>query len=128
MSIILQTSKVREACRRFLILPTSLTMLGLTGLVSVPESLQAGVAVRGPRGGGAAVNVGRAGRPVAAAPVARGTARRTTRRTMRRLTVLPAGYRTAVVAGTTYYVVNSVYYKPYYEGSQVVYVEVEVNQ
>jgi hypothetical protein len=102
-------------------------LLGLAGLASLPKNLQAGVAVRGPRGGGAAVRVGGPVRRPAPAP-ARGVARRTTRRTMRRLTVLPRGYTTAVVAGTTYYVVEKVYYKPYYEGNQVVYVEVEINR
>ena len=110
--------------RQFLRSAASATLLGLGALASIPSTASAGVAVRGPRGGGAAVRVGR---PVAAPP-ARGVARRTTRRTMRRLTVLPRGYTTAVIAGTTYYVVDSVYYKPYYEGNQVVYVEVEVKR
>ena len=120
------TVKFRSVRRRGIGSFASLAVIGLAVIAALPESVQAGVAVRGPRGGGAAVNVGGRGRPVAAAPAVRGTARRTTRRTMRRLTVLPRGYRTAVVAGVTYYVVEGVHYKPYYEGSQVVYVEVEV--
>lgn len=100
-----------------------LLFIALAVFAALPELTMAGVAVRGPRGGGAAVNRGYHRAP---APAVRGTARRTTRRTMRRLTVLPRGYRTAVVAGTTYYVVENVYYKPYYEGSQVVYIEVEM--
>ena len=86
-----------------------------------------GVAVRGPRGGAAAVR-GPVRAPVRVAPVApvtRGVARRTTRRTMRRMYTLPAGYRTAVVAGVSYYVVGGVYYRPYFENGATVYVEVE---
>lgn len=54
-----------------------------------------GAAVRGPYGGGAIV------------------------RTM------PVGARAVAIAGATYYVASGVYYRPVYEGSTVVYVQVE---
>jgi len=38
---------------------------------------------------------------------------------------LPAAYTTAVVAGTTYYVVEGEYLKKAYEGDKVIYVVVE---
>jgi len=38
---------------------------------------------------------------------------------------LPVGARAVAVAGLTYYVASGVYYKPVYEGSEVVYQEVE---
>lgn len=109
-----------------------IAMALLSSLAFTSASIAGGVAVRGPRGGGAAVkgpsHGGRGHRHVATprGPASvHGTARRTTRRTMRRMYTLPRGYRTAVVAGTTYYVVSGVYYVPQYEGSTVVYVEVE---
>ena len=54
-----------------------------------------GAAVRGPYGGGAIVRT------------------------------YPAGARALAVAGVTYYVASGVYYRPVYEGSTVVYQEVE---
>ena len=54
-----------------------------------------GAAVRGPYGGGAIV------------------------RTM------PVGARAVVIAGATYYVANGIYYRPVYQGGEVVYQEVE---
>ena len=54
-----------------------------------------GAAVRGPYGGGAVV------------------------RTM------PVGARAVAIAGATYYVASGVYYRPVYQGSEVVYQEVE---
>ena len=54
-----------------------------------------GAAVRGPYGGGAVV------------------------RTM------PVGARAVAIAGATYYVASGIYYRPVYEGSTVVYQEVE---
>ena len=72
----------------------------------------------------------RIGRPATPCSVA-GVHRRTRRRTRRRWAIgtrmytLPAGYTTAVVAGTTYYVVDGEYLKKAYEGSQVVYVVVD---
>jgi len=53
-----------------------------------------GAAVRGPYGGGAIVRT------------------------------YPAGARALAVAGVTYYVASGVYYRPVYEGSEVVYQEV----
>lgn len=111
----------------------AIALLPSFALILTPSvSLAGGVAVRGPRGGGAAVkgpsHGGRGHRHVATprGPASvHGTARRTTRRTMRRMYTLPRGYKTAVVAGTTYFVVSGVYYVPQYEGSTVVYVEVE---
>jgi hypothetical protein len=54
-----------------------------------------GAAVRGPYGGGAIVRT------------------------------YPAGARALAVAGVTYYVASGVYYRPVYEGSTVVYQQVE---
>ena len=53
-----------------------------------------GAAVRGPYGGGAVVRT------------------------------YPAGARALAVAGVTYYVASGVYYRPVYQGSEVVYQEV----
>ncbi len=69
----------------------------------------------------------RIGRPATPGSVA-GVRRRTRRRTIligTRVYARPAGYTTVVVTGTTYYVHDGVYYKPYYEGDKVVYVVVE---
>ena len=72
----------------------------------------------------------RIGRPATPGSVA-GVHRRTRRRTRRRWAVgtrmytLPVGYTTAVVAGTTYYVLEGEYFKPSYQGDEVVYVAVE---
>ena len=72
----------------------------------------------------------RFGRPATPGSVA-GVHRRTRRRTRRRWAIgtrmytLPAGYTTAVVAGTTYYVADGEYLKKAYEGSEVVYVVVD---
>jgi hypothetical protein len=73
----------------------------------------------------------RVGRPASPSSVA-GVARRTTRRIVRRhhaighrVKILPVGYTTVVVRGTTYYVYDRVYYRAYYEGNQVVYIVVE---
>ena len=72
----------------------------------------------------------RIGRPATPASVA-GVHRRTRRRTRRRWAIgtrmytLPAGYTTAVVAGTTYYVVDGEYLVRAYEGDQVTYVVVD---
>jgi hypothetical protein len=61
----------------------------------------------------------------AARGAARRTSRRTTRRVVRRhLTVLPAGYRTIVRGGVTYFYVGGVYYKPVIQSGQTVYVVV----
>ena len=57
----------------------------------------------------------------------RRTSRRTTRRVVRRrVYTLPARYRTVVRAGTTYYVVGTVYYVKQMEAGKVVYVETTV--
>jgi len=67
------------------------------------------------------------GRPATPGSVA-GVRRRTRRRTWAigtRMYTLPAGYTTAVVAGTTYYVVDGEYLKKAYEGDKVVYVVVK---
>ena len=72
----------------------------------------------------------RIGRPATPGSVA-GVHRRTRRRTRRRWAIgtrmytLPVGYTTAVVAGTTYYVAEGMYFKRYYEGDEVVYVVVD---
>ena len=71
--------------------------------------------------------VGRPGTPASVAGVHRRTRRRTRRRWAvgTRMYTLPVGYTTAVIAGTTYYVSEGEYFKPSYEGDQVVYVSVE---
>jgi hypothetical protein len=109
----------------------------LAGLMLVPASVAVfslsdsdarGVAVRGPRGGAAAVRgpvrapAYRA--PAVRAPAVRGVARRTARRTTRRLYALPVGYTTTVIGGVNYYYAGGLYYEPVYEGSTVVYVQV----
>ena len=72
----------------------------------------------------------RIGRPLTPVSVA-GVHRRTRRRTRRRWAVgtrmytLPVGYTTALVAGATYYVYQGEYFKPSYEGNEVVYVAVD---
>jgi hypothetical protein len=38
---------------------------------------------------------------------------------------VPVGARAVAVAGATYYVANGIYYRPVYQGSEVVYQEVE---
>lgn len=91
-----------------------------------------GVAVRGPRGGAAAAVRTPVRRPVARRPVVaprgpasiHGTARRTARRTTRRLYTMPRGYTMRMVGGVNYYYYGGLYYQPYYEGSNVVYVQV----
>ena len=45
-----------------------------------------------------------------------------------RVNTLPATAAPVVVAGQTYYVDNNVYYQPYFDGSEVVYVVVPVPQ
>ena len=84
----------------------------------------------------AQARVGRPATPTSAA----GVARRTTRRTVRRhhyvhhhrhiavgsyVQVLPAHCTTVVTRGTRYHVCDNVYYRPYYEGNEVVYIVVE---
>ena len=66
----------------------------------------------GPRGG--AAYVGPRGAAVRG-PYGGVAARRT----------LPVGARAVAVAGLTYYVASGVYYRPVYEGSEVVYQQVE---
>jgi hypothetical protein len=38
---------------------------------------------------------------------------------------IPVGARAVAIAGATYYVASGVYYRPVYEGSEVVYQQVE---
>jgi hypothetical protein len=74
----------------------------------------------------------RIGRPGTPRSVA-GVGRRTTRRTIRRhhvvvgtrVTVLPAGCTAIIKYDVTYYFCGDVYYQPYYEGNDVVYIVVE---
>ncbi len=76
----------------------------------------------------AEARVGRPGSPRSVAGVSRRTTRRTVRRhhaVGHRVRVLPVGYTTVVVSGTTYYVYDGVYYLPQYEGNQLVYIMVE---
>ena len=68
--------------------------------------------VEGPRGG--AAYVGPRGAAVRG-PYGGVAVRRT----------LPAGARAVAIAGATYYVASGVYYKPVYQGSEVVYQQVE---
>ncbi len=69
--------------------------------------------------------IGRPASPTSAAGVHRRQRRRTVRRTTaaRRVTILPAGCTRVVTRGVTYHRCGGVYYRPYYEGNQVVYVE-----
>jgi hypothetical protein len=68
------------------------------------------------------------GRPASPGSVA-GVRRRTRRRTVRRaaaastVATLPAGCVTVVTGGMTYYQCGTVYYRPYYQGNEVVYIE-----
>jgi hypothetical protein len=115
---------------KFIIPLMALLLLGL--LISLPDSIDSGnLFVRN-----AEAVVGRPATPVSAGGTRRRTHHRTHRRTARRttrrhiaygtrVTVVPAGCTTVVVIGTTYYVHEGVYYKPYYEGNTVVYVVVE---
>ena len=89
-------------------------------LMPVNVSEARGVAVRGPRGGAAAVRG-----PVRAPVATRGVARRTTRRTMRRMYTLPRGYTTRMIRGVNYYYYGGVYYRPYFENGATVYIEVD---
>ncbi len=71
----------------------------------------------------------RVGRPATPGSVA-GVARRSTRRTVRRhhvvagtrVRVLPAGCTTVFRRGINYHHCGGYYYRPYYEGNNVVYV------
>jgi hypothetical protein len=73
--------------------------------------------------------VGRPATPGSVAGVARRTSRRVSRRHAiaygTRVTVLPVGYTTVVVAGVSYHVCDGVYYQPHYEGNEGVYVVFE---
>jgi hypothetical protein len=84
------------------------------------------------------------GRPATPGSVA-GTARRTSRRTVRRhhhhhpvavgattavvigtrVATLPPSCTTVIAAGVTYHQCSGAYYRPYYQGTEVVYVVVE---
>jgi hypothetical protein len=81
----------------------------------------------------------RVGRPATPTSVA-GVARRTTRRTVHRhnyvhhhagiavgsyVAVLPSNCTKVITRGASYHVCDNVYYRPYYEGSEVVYRVVE---
>ena len=69
------------------------------------------------------------GRPASPGSVA-GVRRRTTRRTVRRrhiaagtrVVVLPSGCTTVVKYSVEYHYCDGTYYRPYYEGNEVVYV------
>jgi hypothetical protein len=104
------------------ILPTMLLLL-LGLVISLPESIDPGnLFVRD-----AEARVGRPATPGSVAGTARRTSRRVTRRHIAygtRFTILPVGYTTVIVIGTTYYLYGGVYYKPYYEGNTIVYVVV----
>lgn len=87
-------------------------------------------------GGNAWAVVGRPLTPVSYAGVARRTSRRTTRRMVYgsgaygsaayypagAVTVLPAGCGQAAMGGTLYYRCGAGYYRPYYDGPNLVYV------
>ncbi len=64
--------------------------------------------------------------PASGVGVARRTSRRVTRRHMiaydNYVRSLPPKHTTVVITGTTYYVHNGVYYRPYYEGSELIYI------
>jgi hypothetical protein len=72
--------------------------------------------------------MGRPASPGSAGGVHRRTRRRVHRRnvaTGTRVTVLPAGCTTEIRGGQKYHLCSGVYYRPYYEGSTVVYEVVE---
>lgn len=111
---------------KFIIPLVALLLLGL--IISLPDGIDPGNLFVGD----AEARVGRPATPGSVAGVSRRTSRRTARRVTRRhiaygtrVTVVPVGYTTVVVTGTTYYVQGGVYYKPYYEGNTIVYVVVE---
>ena len=71
------------------------------------------------------------GRPASPTSVA-GVSRRTTRRTVRRhqamghrVRALPSGCVEVLSGGVIYYRCSGLYYRPYYEGTEVVYIVVE---
>lgn len=95
----------------------------LAALMAAPAALMLGV-------GEAQAIVGRPLTPVSYAGVARRTARRTTRRHVAygsaaygagTVTALPAGCARTTLSGTLYYGCGGTYYRPYYQGSTVVY-------
>jgi hypothetical protein len=78
--------------------------------------------------------VGRPLTPMSYAGVARRTSRRTARRTTARVSgaygygtiaALPAGCMSMTIAAVGYYRCGSIYYQPNYQGTNVVYVQVE---
>jgi hypothetical protein len=76
--------------------------------------------------GNSEARVGRPATPRSAAGVARRSTRRTVRRHRiavgTRVTVLPAGCTTVITHNVTYHYCGDVYYRPYYEGTTVIYV------
>ena len=112
-----------------MLIPTSALLLSASTADARGRGRAGGVAVRGPRGGGVAVGGASRGRTVAPRGPAsiHGTARRTARRTTRRIYTLPRGYTRRTMYGVSYYYYGGLYYEAYYEGSTVVYVQVEFN-
>lgn len=119
-----ETGRTKEHVRRFLVLFALALPFGLSDLVPSPEPGTT-------RDNTAWAVVGRPVTPMSYAGVARRTSRRTARRTSARwaagttMTTLPAGCVPTVFYGMTYQHCGSAYYQPYYDGPEVVYVEVE---
>jgi len=99
------------------------TLIAIAALLAVPVAGRLGV----PEAQGV---IGRPLTPVSYAGVARRTSRRTARRTVAAtsqasagtITTLPAGCARTTVGGTLHYgCAGGVYYRPYYQGSTVVY-------
>ena len=76
----------------------------------------------------AEARIGRPATPTSVAGVHRRHARRTVRRHHRRhhyLRTLPGGCIKVVTRDVTYYRCGAVYYRPYYEGTELVYIVVD---
>lgn len=104
--------------------PTArIVSIALAALMAAPVAVVLGV-------GEAHAVIGRPMTPVSYAGVARRTARRTTHRQMAYgsssygagiITSLPSGCARTTLGATLYYGCGGTYYRPYYQGSTVVY-------
>ncbi len=107
-------------CNKFkmLILPMLLIVF-LVGIDCIPSLDNVFI-------GNAEARVGRPGTPRSGAGVARRSTRRAVRRHRiavgTRVAVLPAGCTTVITRNVTYHHCGGVHYRPYYEGTTVVYV------
>ena len=97
-----------------------LFVLVLTLILEFPT----GIVGKGLFIGDAQAVIGRPRSPTSVAGVARRTTRRTVRR-QRHLTTLPRGCVKVIRRGVTYHQCSGVYYRPAYQGNQLVYEEVQ---